>query len=723
MKRIQAFKKLIIYIIISTLLSCGLSFIYLYYSELPDSFDNRIRDLFFKTRGEIPNTNKVIIIDIDDKSIKHLGQWPWSRNIIAEIIQNLTNSGIGIIGFDVVFAEKDSSSPHNILKKLNIKRDNIQNYDLILSKVLGQSPVILGYQFELEDNEDISKKEPKVPAIIIEKNKQVGSKYLIQAKGSILNIPILQNTAYSSGFFNNLPDDSGVIRSVPLIIEYNNTIFPSLALEILRVALQSKQIYINYGEEGVQDVKIADFIMPTDRYGRLLVNFRGKEKNFKYISALDIYNKTFERKDIEGKIALVGTSAAGLLDLRATPFESIYPGVEVHANVIDNILAGDYIYKPSYVDAVNIAVIFFLSFFLIFIFIRTPFILYLPLYALSLYITLYTIYRTLFVNGLVINIFFPIITITLSVICGLLYIYFFKIKQEEAIKKKFASKVSKNVMDNLLKNVDSNEFQAMEKEITIFFSDIRGFTNISEKMGDAKKLITYLNNYMEPMSNIITKYEGTIDKYIGDAIMAYWNAPASINNHADKAVQASLEQLASLKQLNKQLEANNEPLIDIGIGLNTGMAVVGEMGSLQRSDYTVIGDAINLGSRLESLCKYYGSKLNISKFTKDKLEDEYVFRYLDLVTVKGKEEAIEIWQVHTSGKASDALQEELDLYHKAIDLYKQASFKEALVVFSNLENTMEKTNDNIYKIYINRCKKLIKNDNKDINIIYSHESK
>ncbi len=701
---------------------------YLHYSKLPDSFDNSIRDLFFKIRGEIPNTNKVIIIDIDDKSIKYLGQWPWSRNIIATIIQNLTNSGIGIIGFDVVFAEKDSSSPHNILEKLNISKENIknkniENYDLILSKVLTQSPTILGYQFELEDGVDISKNEPKVPAIIIEKNKQIGSKYLIQAKGSILNTETLQNNAYSSGFFNNLPDDSGIIRSVPLIIEYNNTIFPSLALELLRVASQSQKIYINYNEEGVNNIQVSDFIIPTDRHGRLLVNFRGKEQNFQYVSALDIYNKSFKTEDIEGKIALIGTSAAGLLDLRATPFESIYPGVEVHANVIDNILANDYIYKASFADGVNIAIIFFLSFFLIFIFIKTAFILYLPIYAFSSYITMYIIYKVLFTYGLVINIFFPIITITLSLICGLLYIYFFKIKQEEAIKKKFASKVSQNVMDNLLKNVDNNEFQAMEKEITIFFSDIRSFTNISEKMGDAKKLISYLNNYMEPMSNIITKYEGTIDKYIGDAIMAYWNAPASINNHADKAVQASLEQLSSLKKLNEQLKVNHMPLIDIGIGLNTGVAVVGEMGSLQRSDYTVIGDTINLGSRLESLCKYYGSTLNISNFTKNKLKDEYVFRYLDLVTVKGKEEAIEIWQVHSSGKANNELQKELDLYHKAINLYKKADFKEALIIFYNLDNSLQKTNTNIYKIYINRCKELIKSNNKDINIIYSHESK
>lgn len=347
-----------------------------------------------------------------------------------------------------------------------------------------------------------------------------------------------------------------------------------------------------------------------------------------------------------------------------------------------------------------------------------------PVISISfLVLSLYALYKILFTYGIVLNIFFPIATIILGTILATLFDYFYEIKQEEAIKKKFASKVSQEVMNSLLKDVHSNEFQAVEKEVTVFFSDIRNFTKISEKMKDANKLISYLNEYMDPMSNIIIKYQGTIDKYIGDAIMAYWNAPADVDDHADKAVLASIEQIERLKALNKKLQNDNKPLVDIGIGLNSGTAVVGEMGSIGRSDYTVIGDAINLGARLESLCKYYGSKINISNHTKEKLKGQYILRFLDLVKVKGKEKPAEIWQVQGKGEASKELKEELELHHKAIKLYQNSKFKEALEIFIKLENNLEKSNKKIYQIYIQRCEDFIQNPPSNFIGIYEHSTK
>ncbi len=297
------------------------------------------------------------------------------------------------------------------------------------------------------------------------------------------------------------------------------------------------------------------------------------------------------------------------------------------------------------------------------------------------------------------------------------------ISTEAGFLKRFSSKVSKEVMNKLLKDMDNNKFQAMEREVTVFFSDIRGFTKISEEMGDAKNLISYVNEYMEPMSNTIVKYQGTIDKYIGDAIMAYWNAPAFVENHADKALVASLEQLEEVEKLNIKLEAENKPLIKIGIGLNTGRAVVGEMGSSGRSDYTVIGDSINLGARVESLCKYYGSSLNISNFTKEALKDEYIFRFLDLVKVKGKDKPVKIWQVHGKNKANSKLENELKQYHEAIELYKNSKFKEALSIFKKMQDDENKTNQNIYNIYIKRCDNYIKTPPENFNGIYEHVTK
>ncbi len=723
MKQKKVLKKSLIYLILSLFIAFSLSLLYIFYPTLPDSIDNRLRDKLFTIRGEIPNSNNVVIIDIDEQSLETLGQWPWSRNKIAKVLTNLDKSEVGLIAFDIVFAEKDNSSPHSVFKKYGIIKKNIPNYDLEFAKTIANTPTILGYQFELEKTDYIKKTAPQIPAIFIERNKTFDEQFMIKAKGTILNIPILQDNAYSSGFFNNIPDESGIIRSVPLVISYDEIIYPSLALEVVRIITDTNKVYINYNEQGVSDITLKDRVIPTDRYGRILVNFRGKEKNFKYYSALDIYNNTFDKKELEGKIALIGTSAAGLLDLRATPFESVYPGVEVHANVIDNIIQGDYIYKAAWIDGANITIIFVLAIIVVLLTTFTPFLLNPIIYITVTFLTLLSIYKILFTQGIVLNIFFPILTILASSVLTTLFDYFYEIKKEEAIKEKFASKVSKKVMDKLLYDLDNNEFQAMEKEITVFFSDIRGFTKISEQMNTAKDLISYLNKYMEPMSDIIIKHDGTIDKYIGDAIMAYWNAPADVENHADKAVEASLEQIAYLTILNKKLISLNQPIIDIGIGLNSGMAVIGEMGSIGRSDYTVIGDSINLGARLESLCKYYGSKLNISNFTKEKLEKKYIFRFLDLVTVKGKSEPIEIWQVVDIKKPNKDLEDELELYHRAIELYKDSSFKEALELFKQGDVNEQKTNKNINQIYIQRCEEYTKTPPKNFNGVYEHLTK
>ena len=715
-------KKFSIYFVLSLSLSIFLSAIYIFFPSLPDSLDNRLRDYLFTIRGELPHNQNVVIVDIDETSIKSLGQWPWSRDKLAKILENLTLANVGIVGLDIVFAEEDRTSPHKILQDLKIYKKDVPNYDLEFANVVENSPVILGYQFDLVKKDNVNAKVPQIPAIFIEKDKPQDKSYLIEAYNTILNIPQIQDKAYSSGFFNNIPDDTGIIRSVPLIISYDDTIYPSLALEVIRVINDTQKVVVQYDENGISNIVLDDISIPTDRYGRMLINFRGPERSFKYISAIDIYNNSFDKSEIDGKIVLIGTSAAGLFDLRATPFDSIFPGVEVHANIIDNILMQDFIYKASWLDGANILIIFVLSIIVVMLTTYTTFWAN-PIIFISFSISyLFLVYNLLFDYGIVLNILFPIATVLIASIMTTLFDYFYNIKKEEAIKAKFASKVSKNVMDDILKNIDKNEFSAKSKEVTIFFSDIRGFTNISEKL-DAKELISFLNRYMQPMSEIIIKYQGTIDKFIGDAIMAYWNAPIDIKNHCDLALKASLEQLEVLEKLNVELQKENLPKIDIGIGLNTGTVIVGEMGSSLRSDYTVIGDTINLGSRVESLCKYYDSKLNISNFTKDKLQEEYIFRFLDLVKVKGKNEPVEIWQVLGKGEANESLKEELDLYHKAIEFYKNSDFINALEIFESLENNENKTNKNIYKIYITRCKEFIKTPPKNFDGVYEHTTK
>lgn len=712
-------RKFFLYLFLALLLSSFLSSLYIFYPSLPNSFDNRLRDYLFTIRGEIPNSGNVVIIDIDEVSLEKLGQWPWSRNKISKIIENLTAANIGIVGMDIVFAEEDNSSPHAVFEKFGVEKENIPNYDLEFAQTIANSPVILGYQFELEKTEHVNKNAPQIPTVFVEKNKTENNSYLIEAKGTILNIPLLQDNSYSSGFFNNIPDESGVIRSVPLVISYDDGMYPSLALEMIRIITNTKKIIIEYKENGVSDIVLNDLKIPTDRYGRILVNFRGKEKNFKYYSALDIYNNTFNKKELEGKIALVGTSAAGLLDLRATPFESVYPGVEVHANVIDNILSGDFIYKASWVDGADILIIFVLSILVVLLTTYTPFWVNPIIFLFFMISSTVAIYELLFNYGLVLNIFFPLLTILIASVITTLFDYFYELKKEEAIKAKFASKVSKNVMEELLKDVNNDTLKVQKKEITIFFSDIREFTKISEILDNPETLINYLNNYLTPMSELVNKYDGTIDKYIGDCIMAYWNAPFDIKDHADKAVCSALEQLEKLKEINKQLVSNNLPAVNIGIGITTGIATIGEIGSVGRSDFTIIGDNVNIASRIESLCKYYGSNLMISEDTKDKLTGEYIFRYLDNIQVKGKDKSIKIWEVLNSNIYDESFAQELSKYNQAIELYYAQNFEEAITLFEELE-TMNKTK--IYTIFKVRAMEFL--DEKNIfSSVYIHKEK
>lgn len=712
-------------ITIALLISLLISSIYIFYPTLPQSFDDKLRDFMFNIRGEIePKSNSVIIIDIDEKSLQSLGQWPWSRDILSKILENLKNSEIAIIGLDIVFAEEDRTSPDKLLKKYNIENKNLPNFDSQFAQTVASTPTILGYQFELADKDFINKEAPSIQTIIIEKNKKLGNEYLLKARGTILNIPIIQDNSYSSGFFNNIPDESGIIRSVPLIISYNDVIYPSLALETLRIALNTNKIYINYDDNGVENLQLDDYFIPTDRHGRILVNFRGKEKTFKYISALDIYNNNFKKEDIQNKIALVGTSAAALMDLRATPFESIFPGVEVHANVIDNILSKDFLYKPSWIEAVNLLLIFILSFITFFSIRKIPIILTPFFIVISFYVVFYSIYYILFNYGLILNILFPFISITLSAAISLIIGYFYEIKRKEEIKTKFASKVSKNVMEELIKDVDNDKLKVQNKEITIFFSDIREFTKIAEELNSPEILVSYLNSYLTPMSNIINKYDGTIDKYIGDCIMAYWNAPFDTVNHADKALRSALEQLSELKILNKNFEKLKQPKINIGIGITTGIATVGEIRSMGRSDYTIIGDNVNIGSRIESLCKFYGTNLIISQDTKDKLVDKYIFRYLDHVKVKGKQNSVIMWEVISlENEESIHLKEELENHEKAINLYKNSEFNEALELFKELKIRQSELNSVIYEIYISRCTEFIENKSISYDTVYEHKNK
>ncbi|MEA3512771.1 MAG: adenylate/guanylate cyclase domain-containing protein [Campylobacterota bacterium] len=717
-----------------------------YLHNFVETFDYKIRDYMFVVRGEKPHDDNVIIIDIDEKSINELGQWPWSRNKVSKILENLTLSNIGVIGMDIVFAEEDRSSPAKVFKEQNISTVGVPDYDEEFNFMVQNTPTILGYQFELTQKNFLHQDSIDIPAIIIERGKEEGEELLIVAKGNVLNHKKLQDSGYSSGFFNNIPDSSGVIRSVPMVIKYDDQLYPSLALEVIRASMGIDRLYVNYSNLGVENIQLGDFIIPTDRYGRFIVNFRGPSHTFKYYSAIDIYKNNFNPKDFDGKVALIGTTAAGLNDMRAMPFESVYPGVEVHANIIDNLIGQDFLYIPTWVDGINIIILLaIISLTVILIRISKPWMKPFVILIMTIVI-LYGSYYVLFQHGIILGTFLPLITVASTFLLVIFMEYIFEMKKEQAIRERFSSKVSKEVMEALIDS-DSQNFTDTQRIVTVFFSDVRNFTNISEVMPNAHTLIQFLNEYMDPMTEIIIEEKGTVDKFIGDAVMAYWNAPGDVENHADAAVRATMKQLYKVIELNKVLRKDTrfsaliemcdrdglEPL-DIGIGINTGEAVVGEMGSKRRSDYTIIGDPVNLGARLESLCKFYGSKCNISNFTKWQLQENYIFRFLDVVTVKGQSKPIQIWQVvdfddefkegvSLYNCTRERLDEELFTYHRALDLYQNGDFETALSIFEEVNAWEDKTNDKIYDIYISRCEHHIENPDEEFDGVFRHTTK
>lgn len=445
-------KKILINLTIAISVAISTIVLYLYFPSYFENIDSKIRDNFFKIRGEINASESIVIVDIDDRSLGELGQWPWSRHKVAKILENLTNAGVGVIGFDIVFAEKDNSSPRGIAALLNMDAQSLADYDEVLSTTIANTPTITGYVFEIDE----MAKNPQdifltVPAIFIEKNMQVSQ--LIEPSRAILNIDKLQDAGYSTGFFNAIPDNDGIVRAVPLVMKYKNEIYPSLAFEMFRVYKNIGQVTINYDELGVEALLIEDSKVPVDRYGRLIVNYRGGERKYRYIPAVDIYNDTFDKSWIENKFVLIGTSAPGLLDLRATPYDGRYPGVEVHANVIDNLLTKDFIFKPSWSSAVDLLLILGFTIIMATILSFTGPIASLFVSSLSILTSVLLPYYLFLEYGFIINVIFPLLSVLIVVFLTNLTSYFLESKQKELIKGKFASKVSPEVMEDLLKKV------------------------------------------------------------------------------------------------------------------------------------------------------------------------------------------------------------------------------------------------------------------------------
>ncbi|AXH14417.1 adenylate/guanylate cyclase domain-containing protein [Malaciobacter mytili] len=699
-------KNIIKYLFMLVLIFSSIVFIYIKQPNLLKIVDNQIEDLLYIFKNSSEKSKNVVIIDIDDKSINKLGQWPWSRDIVAKLINNLQQYNIKTLGIDIVFSEEDRSSPSKLLEKLDLDMQDIPNYDKIFASSIEQSkfPIVLGYQFLNKELEIVNFETPYIPAIY-HPVKEVQLE-LLEAKDINLNIPIIQDSGNSSGFLNSTPDIFGTIRKMPLLISYNNQLYPSLALEIARTFYKLKEVRIEDCTVGINKIVFNDFSIPIDNNALININYYNLEF-FNSISFIDIFeNKKDLNEILNNKIVLIGSSASGIVNLNKTPLNQYLTSTQIQATILENILTKKFVYEPIWEKNLIIAFLFFtIAVVLSSIFFSNFLITTLFAFISFLTFTL-TLWYLFYKKGLIIDAGYVFITLIFIYFITSVLIFLKERKELKTIKNKFAAKVSKDVMNDLLKSDSSLHFTTKKKEITIFFSDIIGFTKITNKIDNPDKLTNYLNLYMNPMTKIIMQNKGTVDKFIGDSIMAYWNAPNNVKNHQDLALSSALKQLEYLKNLNQEYLKNALPLIQIRIGINSGISYVGEMGADDRNDYTAIGKEVNKAAILEQVCKFYKASCIISQSVKENLKKDYTLRYIDTILIDGTKEAFKIYEVFKEGLPKPEEKQEIELFEKAVNLYQERQLDKALELFKSLD-TNSKFNPYISKIYIHRITKVL----------------
>lgn len=706
---------------------------------LLQSLDNRLTDAMFQLRGPSATTGEVVIVDIDNKSLAKLGQWPWSRKTVATLIEQIGTRQPKAIIIDIVFAEADRTSPRNLIPQLipHLSQESATelqalqdkesfNYDLTLGTSLSKLPTVLGYALSLETTEQAAPDRP-FPTANLHFNPahiSLNAINFIQGKGGILNTQDVAQ-AETEGFFNVFPDQSGTIRKAPLFMLYDGIPYPSLALEGYRLGTGNHDIRINLGRKQhrskypIINIMVNNNTIATDETGQLAINFRGPNRTFTTVSAVDVL-RGLETTVLNNRYVLIGTSAEGLYDLRTTPFSTIIPGVEIQANILDNLIASDAMVHDTYTEiALTYAIIILGGLSLAAILAYST-----PLAGglggiFCILATFVTCYHVLFLNNRIIGITYPLLTITLIFLSVTLFNYIFEGRRKRQMSNAFKRYVSPKVVKQVMQNPEALSLSGKTSVLTVFFSDIKDFTTISETLSP-EQLSTLMNEYLTAMSGIILEYEGTVDKFIGDAIMAIWGAPLAVQDQELQAVSAALLSIETLNRLRPEWLKQGFPEISIRIGINSGEMRVGNFGSQTRFDYTVIGDNVNLAARLEGLSKNYGTDILISQATKLAVEAHFFCRYIDTVRVKGKAIPVRIYSPMRFAHA-ELHKDEFGLFNRAIDQYLTRQFRKAHDTLQHLNTEFD---DTLYQTYMNRCAFFLENPpNLEWNGVFTYTSK
>ncbi len=661
-----------------------------------------------RMRIEQPRLDKrIVIVDIDEKSLALVGRFPWGRDVQANLVRQLTEHyQVGAVGFDVSFSEPDTSSGYAVLEQLSRRqlagvpglKEQLatlkpeMDYDGLFAEAMRGKPVVLGYNV----SEKMKKGLLPAPAFTVA---SLNGRNLLayEQQGYEANIARLQREAAGAGIFTTMADADGVIRSSALLYQIGDAYYPTLSLATAAVYLKARAIFplfeknvdqTSQAERESGDVDYVTLFLPKRNISIpvgegmvAFVQFRGtggpQGGAFRYVSAVDVLTGAAPAALFKDTVVLVGTTAPGINDLRVTPVSSTYPGVEVHANMIKSILDNDFKGHPpsGYVFEVLQALVFglVLSFALALLSPLKSIALSLAALGAALALNFYMYYQL----GAVLNAAAIVLLILALFVLNVAYGYFFEVRKSQALVSRFSQYVAPELVAEMADDPDQYNMDGESRELTVLFVDVRGFTTISEGL-EPKALREYINLYLTAMSvDIRDSHQGTLDKYIGDAVMAFWGAPVAFADHASRAVATSLLMLASAARLNQQFVARGWPPLKIGIGLNTGIMHVGDMGSKIRQAYTVMGDAVNLGARLEGITKVYGVGIAVGQATRDGAPG-FAYRELDRVRVKGKNIPVAIFEpLGADGTLDGAKLAELASWNAALALVRAQDWDRA----------------------------------------------
>ena len=673
-----------------------------------------------------PPHKKIVIVNIDEKSLQTVGRWPWSRETIAKVTQNIINAGVNVVAFDIQFSEKESIHSPYLTKRIqelnqqgrNELANEILNIvnsdqgDRKLAKVFSENDVVLGFTFH-HDKEQVTSGNLPDP-IEFSPEEHEFYKHMDKATGYSVPIDILNQEGDDveqqtfNGFINATTDPDGIIRKTRLFIRYNYALYASLALESTRLNLLADQLFIKTFHDELAYFAFAkgsEHFIPIQRDGSVLIPYRGPYGSFEYISASDVLAGKVENPGT-WEIALVGSTAPSLFDSHSSPLQPHFPGIEIQANIIAGLLDNHFPIKPEWNYLYNDLFIVLIGVTLALLFPRlTParqllisFILMSAVISVDFYLWK-TYYYAL-------DSVLPLFTLIILTVFNVIYGFIKEFNQRRSIQHMFGQYIPPQLVEQMSKSQEDigieSGFEGERRIMTVLFADIRNFTSLSETLS-ANELKNMLNAYFTPMTEILFKHHGTIDKYVGDMIMAFWGAPLHDEQHALHATQAALKMLEMTETLKPEFKQKGFPEISIGIGLNTGEMNVGNMGSSYRKAYTVLGDHVNLGSRLEGLTKNYGVSLIVSEYTYKDIQSVYAARLLDKVRVKGRAEALSIYEpLKTLDDMTTEETDWLNRYHQACADYYQKNWEQALTHFQSLLTL--RPDDKTVQIYIDRCR-------------------